>query len=176
MTLQVLMTLYLGFKTVSIKTTDWQNTSAPIPSTVRTVWCLSSHSTLSHSEVIDLTNNALGALVLWVLSFCNSLGLRKADTLMVKSINKFRVNITSEQNKLQAFILSLHVLRLISKSMSTGFVLTTMMVNQPIPSVNTESMQWLGKEKNTDQKTPNCHIHKCQSSNKSPAITEKIVN
>lgn len=96
---------------------------------------------------IDLTKNASGALVLWGLSFCDSLGLRKEDTLMVKSINKFRVNIMSKQNKLQAFILSLHVLPLISKSMSTGFVLTTMMVNQLIPSVNNESMQWLVKKK-----------------------------
>lgn len=79
----------------------------------------------------------------------------------------------SKQNKLQAFILSLHVLPLISKSMSTGFVLTTMMVNQPIPSVNNESVQWLVKEKNTDQKTPSFHIHKCQTTNKSPAITEE---
>lgn len=125
---------------------------------------------------IDLTNNASGALVLWVLSFCDSLGLRKEDTLMVKSINKFRVNIMSKQNKLQAFILSLHVLHLISKSMSTGFVLTTMMVNQPIPSVNNESVQWLVKEKNTDQKTPSFHIHKCQTTNKSPAITEEKTN
>lgn len=125
---------------------------------------------------IDLTNNASGALVLWVLSFCDSLGLRKEDTLMVKSINKFRVNIMSKQNKLQAFILSLHVLPLISKSMSTGFVLTTMMVNQPIPSVNNESVQWLVKEKNTDQKTPSFHIHKCQTTNKSPAITEEKTN
>lgn len=121
---------------------------------------------------IDLMNNVSGALVLWVLSFCDSLGLRKADTLMVKSIKKFRVSIMSKQ-KLQAFILSLHVLPLISKSMSTGFVLTTMMVNQPTPSVNNDSMQWLGKEKNTEQKTPNFHIHKCQTSNKSLAITEK---
>lgn len=127
---------------------------------------------------IDLTKNASGALVLWVLSFCDSLGLRKEDTLMVKSINKFRVNIMSKQNKLQAFILSLHALPLISKSMSTGFALTTMMVNQPIPSVNNESMQWLVKEKNTDKKTPSFHIHKCQTTNKSPAITEekKIFN